>query len=404
MFSKPPSKASAFNGRKSGENDEIPMTSDTETATEPGLYVHVPFCIRKCAYCDFASEAPPNPVRIERYLDALEIELGSLPDDFHPATVFIGGGTPTALGGAALDRLLSAVRTRAPNPAEWTCEANPGTVSPDTAARLAAGGVNRISLGAPSFDPSALALLGRAHTAEAIAESVSILRAAGLANLSLDLIYGVPGRGIDTLASDLDRLLALAPEHISAYLLSIEAGTPLAARVSEGSVDSVSDDDALAQFDAVRARLKAAGYGHYEISNFARPGLECRHNLLYWSGGEYLGVGPAAHSHWHGARWGNVLSLEAWADALSKGWNPRAFEERLAPEARARETLVFSLRRLAGVRRAEFRANTGFDLDALCGDTLDRLARDGLLVCDNDAVRLSDRALFISDAVFAELV
>lgn len=370
----------------------------------PGLYVHVPFCARKCSYCDFASEAPPDPARIERYLDALEIELGSLPDDFHPATVFIGGGTPTALGGAALDRLLAAVRSRAPSPVEWTCEANPGSVSPETAARLAAGGVNRISLGAPSFDPAALAFLGRAHSADAIAESVSILRAAGLANLSLDLIYGIPGRSADGLRSDLDRILGLDPVHISAYLLSIEAGTPLAGRIADGEIEADSDEDALEQFDAIRTRLTGAGYGHYEISNFARPGFECRHNLLYWSGGEYLGVGPAAHSHWRGARWGNVRSLDAWAAAGSKGGNPRAFEERLAPEARARETLVFSLRRLAGVHRAEFKARTGFDLDALCGDTLRRLADDGLLVLDVDTVRLADRALFISDAVFAELV
>ncbi len=373
-------------------------------AAPPGLYIHVPFCIRKCAYCDFASEAPPHPDRIHRYLACLEMEIGRLPAGFRPGTVFLGGGTPTALDDASFGRLLDLVRPRAAAAVEWTCEANPRTVTETKAARMRAAGVTRVSLGAQSFDSATLSFLGRAHGADDVAYAAEVLRGAGLDNLGVDLITAVPGRDTAALARDIDRVLDLAPRHVSAYTLSIEEGTPLAALVDMGAVKPVAEDQALAEYDLVRSRLVAAGLRHYEISNFARPGFECRHNLLYWSGGDYLGCGPAAHSHRDGTRWGNVQTLEAWIDVVSRGWTPIDFEEHLAPEKRARETLVFSLRRLEGVDAAAFRATTGFDLDALCGAELDRLVGQGLLERTDRGIRLAERALFISDAVFAELV
>jgi oxygen-independent coproporphyrinogen-3 oxidase len=373
-------------------------------AAPPGLYIHVPFCVRKCAYCDFASEAPPHPDRIHRYLACLDMEIGRLPADFRPGTVFLGGGTPTALDHASFGRLLDLVRSRAAAAVEWTCEANPRTVTRAKAGLLRAAGVTRVSLGAQSFDTATLSFLGRAHAADDIADAFSILRDAGVANLGVDVITAVPGRDRGALDRDMDRVLALAPQHVSAYTLSIEEGTPLAALVDLGAVKPVAEEQALAEYDLVRSRLGAAGFRHYEISNFALPGFECRHNLLYWSGGDYLGCGPAAHSHRNGARWGNVQALDAWSDVVSRGWTPVAFEERLAPEKRARETLVFSLRRLDGVDAAAFRTATGFDLDALCGAEIDRLAGQGLLERTSTGLRLAERALFISDTVFSELV
>ena len=379
-------------------------TSGAPPPAAPGLYVHVPFCVRKCAYCDFASEAPPHPDRIHRYLAGLAMELGRLPQDFRPGTVFLGGGTPTSLDDVAFARLLDLVAPRADGAVEWTCEANPRTVTAAKAARMHAAGITRVSLGAQSFDPATLAFLGRAHGTDDVGDAATLLRDAGFANLGVDLITAVPGRDAAALERDLDRALSLDPQHVSAYTLSIEEGTPLAALVDMGAVKPVPDEQALADYELVRARLRAAGFVHYEISNFARPGFECRHNLLYWSGGEYLGCGPAAHSHRDGARWGNVRTLEAWADVVSRGWTPVAFEERLTPEKRARETLVFSLRRLDGVDAAAFRAATGFDLDTLCGPEIARLADQGLLERTATGVRLTGRALFISDTVFAELV
>ena len=236
--------------------------------------------------------------------------------------------------------------------------------------------------------------MGRIHAADETRAAVAQARAAGFANVGLDLIYGVPGVARETFQADVEAALALAPEHLSCYCLEIEAGTPFARAAAAGEL-AVSEDEQRAQFDWARRRLVAAGFEHYEISNFARPGRACRQNGLYWSGGDYIGVGPAAHSHWAGARWGNVPELPAWK---------RAFEERLEPAAKARETLVMGLRRLAGWGRAEFRAATGCDYDELRGPEIARLAAQGLLVVAPDRIRLADDALFVSDAVFAELV
>ena len=194
--------------------------------------------------------------------------------------------------------------------------------------------------------------------------------------------------------ADVEAALELEPEHLSCYCLEIEGGTPFARAAAAGRLE-ISEEEQRAQFEWARARLAGAGFGHYEISNFARPGRECLQNGLYWSGGEYIGAGPAAHSHWRGVRWGNTAELPEWK---------RAFEERLAPEAKACETLVMGLRRLAGWGREEFRAATGFDWDALRGAEIARLVAEGRLVAEEERIRLAEDALFVSDAVFAELV
>jgi len=386
-----------------------------------GLYLHVPFCVRKCAYCDFASR-PIADGGVERYLSALERELALRPADFAPSTVYIGGGTPTALPDDALARALALVRAAiAPERVvEWTCEANPGTLTASKARILRAAGVNRISLGAQSFDDARLRHIGRIHTAAEIREAVAVARGEGFANLSLDLMYGLPGESCSDWQRDLDEAIALQPEHISLYALAIEDGTPFARERDAGRLAEADEEEFRAQYERARATLAAAGYGQYEISNFARPGRECRHNLLYWSGGEYLGFGPAAHSHWRGARRGNFQGLEDWAAAVSKAWKAdgrdgapppgpasaieREFEERLDPEAKARETLVFGLRRLSGWRRSEFRARTGFDYRDLRGPEIERLASDGRLVDTGECLRLAEDHLFVSDAVFRELI
>ena len=362
---------------------------------DSGLYVHVPFCVRKCGYCAFFSR-PAQPDLVAAWFAGIERELAALPAGFAPTSVFFGGGTPTALAEGDLARLLDLVRARVDlrNLAEWTCEANPGTLSSAKLACLRAGGVDRLSLGAQSFTAETLKRLGRIHAADETRAAVAQARAAGFANVGLDLIYGVPGVARETFQADVEAALALAPEHLSCYCLEIEAGTPFARAAAAGEL-AVSEDEQRAQFDWARRRLVAAGFEHYEISNFARPGRACRQNGLYWSGGDYIGVGPAAHSHWAGARWGNVPELPAWK---------RAFEERLEPAAKARETLVMGLRRLAGWGRAEFRAATGCDYDELRGPEIARLAAQGLLVVAPDRIRLADDALFVSDAVFAELV
>ena len=267
-------------------------------------------------------------------------------------------------------------------------------VNDEKAAVLRTAGVNRLSVGAQSFADATLRGLGRIHTANETRECVELARAAGFDNIGLDVIYGVPGVARELFCTDIEAALALAPDHLSCYCLEIEPGTPFASEVAAGRM-AVDEDEQREQFDWARQRLTAAGFNHYEISNFARPGHECRHNELYWTGGDYSGVGPGAHSHWQGRRWGNTTELPMWK---------RDFEEQLDPRKKACETLVMGLRRLAGWRREEFRAVTGFDYDEVRGPEIARLVADGLLVAESDGVRLAEDALFVSDSVFADLV
>lgn len=383
----------------------------------PGLYVHIPFCVRKCLYCDFYSlptakgpvsrrlqgeDQPDQPA----FLSALETELRGLPADFHPTTVFLGGGTPTELSLADLRALLDLLHRSVDLTAvtEWSCESNPGTLSEAKVEALLHAGVNRISLGIQSFDAATLEFLGRIHSADEARAGFRLLRRLGVRNINLDLIYGVPGASREVVERDLDSLLELDPDHATCYCLIFEDGTPLADLRQRGFVKEVGDDDELDQYGLVRERLRGAGFEQYEISNFARPGRRCAHNLLYWGGGEYLGVGPSAHSHWRGERFGNVRDLAAYTDRLRHGRSARSFTERLEPEAKARETLVMALRRLDGITAQEFETATGFRYADLCNRQLPWLRREGLLDDADGRLRLTERGLFVSDAIFAELV
>jgi oxygen-independent coproporphyrinogen-3 oxidase len=231
-----------------------------------------------------------------------------------------------------------------------------------------------------------------------------LLRAAGFDNVSVDLMYSLPGETTVQVLADVRGLLAWEPEHISTYALAIEPDTPLAQQQARGLVDEVSDEEQAEQYHAIRRELLVAGYEHYELSNFARPGRVCRHNLNYWQGGDYHACGPAAHAHNAGRRSSNVENLEEYCRRIEQGVSPCDFEETLAPEAKARETLIIGLRLLDGVDLASFQQQTGFDALALGGTALEQLVAQGLLVVADGRLRLTERALFISNRVFTELV
>jgi oxygen-independent coproporphyrinogen-3 oxidase len=312
-------------------------------------------------------------------------------------------------------RSLSAKADGKFSPAEFSVEVNPGTVDAEKLALLKKSGVNRLSIGVQSFDFQCLETLGRIHSASEAEAAFRMARAAGFENISLDLMFGIPGQTIEKLDVDLDRALALGPEHISIYNLMYEEGTPMADRS-----DRLDEELEREMYDLIRKRLTVAGFEHYEISNFAKPGFECQHNLLYWTGGEYIGCGPSAHSHWQGTRWANVADLDEYCRvggsvgdvalperphptgraSLSEraaGWPPREFEETLDPAAKARETLVMGLRLLKGVEvSSKVWKNSSEKFQAL--------EKQGLLTIEGHHVRLSEEALFVSDAVFAELV
>ena len=383
----------------------------------PALYVHIPFCLRRCSYCDFylvpmgsgpisGRQAGNDAPSQARFLDSLEAEIALLPSDFSPEVVYFGGGTPTELSLVDLQRLLARVRARLAGrrPLEWTVEANPGTLTREKAAALAAAGVTRVSLGVQSFQPRVLEFLGRFHRAPEIADAVNMLRGVGIQNLSLDLIFAVPGTTMDDTRADLDALLALEPGHVSCYCLEYEAGSDLTLLLKKNFIRELPEDLVAAQYECIRDTLAGAGVLQYEISNFARPGSECRYNAACWAGGEYLGCGPAAFSHVGGERFENVPSLHAYCARLAAGRSPVHYRERLAPEARARELLVTGLRRTEGWDLARFRVDTGFDAITLGGASLARLRADGLLEIIGGRLRLTRRAMLISDAVFTDLV
>lgn len=370
------------------------------------LYVHVPFCIRRCAYCDFAT-APYDDDSAQAYLPRLLQELERVPAGAPMRTVFFGGGTPTALKERELARLLAAVRERiVPLPGfEWTCEANPESVTPTKAALLREHGVDRVSLGAQSFQPTVLAALGRDHAPAHVFRALELLRAAGFRRLSLDLMFAAPGETVADLERDLATLTTQQLDHVSAYCLTYEAGTPLTRMRAEGRVTPQDDDAELVQYRIVRERLAAAGLDHYEISNYARAGAESRHNLVYWRGEEYFGIGLGAGSYEHGTRRTNTRLLSGYLGEWGSAHHPPHEAETLEPEAKARERAILGLRLRAGLDRAAFAQASGFTLEQLYREgELESLARRGVLDLAADRVRLTPRGLELADEVFVELV
>jgi oxygen-independent coproporphyrinogen-3 oxidase len=370
-------------------------------------YVHIPFCAHKCGYCDFASVAGAEALA-DRYLNALEREtamrLGGEPCPVE--TIFVGGGTPTRLDSAQLARLLEFTRRWFPlEPGgEWTVEANPGTLDAEKVDVLAEGGVNRVSLGAQSFQPALLAALERNHDPEDVPRALDLIRPR-FPRWSFDLIFGVPGSALDQWRADLDIALALDPSHLSCYGLVYEKGTALWKQWHEGRVRAVDEEVEHAMYAHTLDRLAAAGLSQYEISNFARPGHECRHNLVYWANEPYHGVGLGAARYVDGLRATNTRDLLAYLRRVESGDDPTGPTERLEPEPHARETAVLMLRRTAlGLDRDDFRRRTGFDLDALAGPALARHAAAGLLDDDGRTLRLTRDGLFLADSVLCDLL
>ncbi len=371
-----------------------------------GLYIHVPLCEKRCRYCDFYKLTPDEWDDVGLYARCLEIELSRLPKDFAPDTVFIGGGTPTALSPAEYEKTLEAIHRRVnlSEVVEFTSEANPGTLTPDKLAVMKAGGINRVSIGTQSFNDRALRLLGRIHDSKTAVAGYHMLRDAGFDNVNIDLIQSIPGMKPADVLADARRVAELGPEHVSYYNLIYEPGTPLTKARDEGRVVPPGDDEEADNYFAVKALLQDAGYDHYEISNFSRTGKECLHNVLYWQGGEYFGCGPSGHSHWHGERFGNLPDLQVYCDRLLRDRAPFDEVETLTREEKARETLVMWLRMTNGFGFDEFRKVTGFAAAELCGDAIDFMVEQKLLRVADGRLALTEDALFVSNAVFSELL
>jgi oxygen-independent coproporphyrinogen-3 oxidase len=367
-------------------------------------YVHVPFCAHHCGYCDFAV-ATGKDDQIDLYIDALAAELVRLGEPRPIETLFLGGGTPTYLSCAQLDRLLAELDRwlpRRPDP-EFSVEANPGTLDADKVAVLADHGVTRVSLGAQSFQRPALQVLERDHDPADVPRAVAAIRRR-IPQLALDLIFGVPGQTLAGWDADLRQALALAPDHVSTYGLTYEKGTRLWKQRERGQVRPLDEEAERAMYLCGIDALEAAGFEHYEISNFARPGRRCRHNLVYWANEPYCGFGMGAARYLNGRREVNTRDLHGYI-RRALGDEPTTFQsEELTAEERARETLVIQLRRAEGVCRQAFRARTGFDLDELAGPALARHVAWGTLADDGAAVQFTRTGKCVADAVICDLL
>jgi oxygen-independent coproporphyrinogen-3 oxidase len=378
------------------------------------LYLHLPFCLSKCPYCDFASEPLKTAGGLPAargYLDALSIEmdLRAASDELHGAevvTIYLGGGTPTILPADWIREIITRLHHRFPIAAnaEITIEANPGTLDEEKIAALLSASANRLSLGVQSFSDDLLRVLGRAHTVAQAREAIRAARVAGCANLNLDLIYAVPGQSLADWQHTLDQALRAYPEHVSLYALTLEPTTPLAADIQAGRLPT-PDDDLAADMCALAAEmLPAAGYHHYEISNFAIPGTECQHNRRYWANAEYLGLGASAHSYRAGIRWSNLPCSDVYGEWLQQGRLPVARAEALSASQSVRETLMLGLRRAEGVAIAEVEALSGLDLRQAFGQEIQQLCSQGLLIADQGHLRIPRRKWIISNEVLSHFM
>ena len=370
----------------------------SEQKSKPlGLYVHIPFCARKCAYCDFASWSG-RQADIPRYIDALRDEIAARAEACgHPAadTVFFGGGTPSLLPPDAYRAIARTLRDRfdiAPD-AEWTVECNPGTLTEAFADALAESGCSRLSMGMQAAQPRLLQSLGRIHTPEDAAAAVRIARAAGIGNLNLDLMLGLPGQTAGDMAETLAAALALSPQHLSCYALIVEEGTPLAARVARGEATLPGEDADREMYGLCRDTLQKRGFHQYEISNFALPGRECRHNVNCWKREDYLGFGCAAHSLYADTRRANPRGLDGYLE----GDPPET--ERIGPEEAMFETMMLGLRLTRGVSESDFEARYGARLWDVYGARLAPALRDGRLLRRDGYVRLTERGMDVMNSV-----
>lgn len=424
--------------RAQEEETQVP-----EAAERPlGLYIHIPFCARKCPYCDFNTYARLEPL-YEAYTQALCREIGRWAarlDGCTVDTVFLGGGTPTVLSSGQLRRILEQVHDRfaLAVDVEISSEANPGIEDRGQFALLRSLGVNRLSMGVQSFQAEELDFLGRIHDAEDALRAYDAATEAGFANINLDFMFGLPRQSLEAWNDSLDRALDLAPRHLSLYSLIVEPDTPLAHWVETGRTPPPDDDLAAEMYETAMSRLREGGYEQYEVSNWARgAGFACRHNLLYWRNQEWIGVGPGAHSHLRfptglreestgglaflfggsrdritgsgapaaAVRWSNVKGVQGYVRRVEADESPVGFHEELPAGVSMGETMMLGLRLVReGVPFARFEAMHGQPMRAAFGPGLDRLHDGGLLESDGERVRLTPKGLLVGNRVFSEFV
>lgn len=368
-----------------------------------GVYVHVPFCASTCDFCAFYQETP-TAGDVARYLEGVRLELSQVAPERPVDTVFWGGGTPGLLAARDLRELGRIVREACVgDPAEWTIELAPGSVTDERLEALREVGVTRVSLGVQSFQPALLEALGRRHSREQVLRAHQRVRAAGFASVNLDLMFALPGQADESWEADLGEALALGPDHLSTYCLTFEEDTRLWVKLSRGQVRRDAEAEARL-YEATWRRLEAAGYPQYEVSNFARPGHACRHNVNTWRMGEWIGVGPSAASQHRGWRGANVADLSRWLEGLDRGERMTEDRRAVTPALLAEDALVFGLRMNEGVDLGYWRERApGLPWSPVL-ETLTALEEAGRLESRGNLFRLTPTGRLVADAIGAEII
>ncbi len=375
--------------------------------TAAGLYVHIPFCSSRCSYCDFATGVYQGELA-ERYVRALVQEIrsssyaGQLVD-----TIYFGGGTPSLLHPSQLDRILFALfeHFKIDEAPEITLEINPGSVNSEKLREFRSLGINRASFGAQTFDDAELAKLGRSHTAADTLKTFADLRSSGFANVSFDLIAGLPGQTLEQWKRNIKQALELHPEHLSFYLLEVHSGTPLAEHIRRGLQPVPDDDLAGVMYQWMLEHASAAGYEHYEISNLCVPDFHSRHNVKYWTAAPYYGFGCSAHSYdGETRRWSNHRDVLKYVELIENGMPAVVEEQQLSQNDVRAEALFLGMRLMRGVNVRRYRDSFGVDLRDAHGEELDRFCKAGLLEFDGDLMRLTRTGALLSNEVFAAFV
>lgn len=369
------------------------------------LYIHIPFCVQKCAYCDFLSGPADDSVK-RNYVDALLMEIQSCGDfsDYTVTSIFFGGGTPSILPGEWVEELMTAIRNKfcLEEHAETTIEANPGTVDPDKLKKYRQAGINRISFGCQSADNQELKMLGRIHTWEEFLESYHMAREAGFQNINVDLMSGLPGQTAVSWEETLRKAAELSPEHISAYSLIIEEGTPFFK--NQNSLNLPEEEEERRMYEQTAEILKEYGYGQYEISNYAKPGCACRHNIGYWTGVEYLGLGAGSASLIEHCRFTNEEDLELYMKNSASPELLRQNEEPLSVENEMEEFMILGLRMTEGISEEEFQERFHIELEEVYGEQLEKYCREKFLEKRDGRIRFTREGISVSNVILAEFL
>lgn len=373
-----------------------------------GIYLHIPFCETRCHYCNFATGGYESELA-RRYVAALREEIlraEATPEMHTVDSIYFGGGTPTTLSVEQLSGIIELCRENFDVAAntEITSEANPGTISQEFLENLRAAGVNRLSFGVQSFDDGELKMIGRSHSAEDARQAVRMARAAGFANVSIDLIAGLPEQKMTTWRRNLEEAFALEPDHLSVYLLELYKDAPLLHRVNRGELHAIDDDLTVEMYFALKDEAERHGFEHYEISNWGRPGFESRHNLKYWTGAPYWAFGVSAAGYDGAKRWSNTRNIHEYLTKIESGESPVGEVIELDDEDRQSENLFLRLRLKEGVNLREHLSRFGVNVLERYGDDLARLDEAGLIELDKDVLKISRAGTVLANEVFAAFV